>query len=54
MNLTQSSEQAQAGALAYACTWDQSEGWEISKLLNMFVVLGKLSSVFPCLFPFMK
>lgn len=36
MNLTQSSEQAQAVALAYAFTWDQSEGWEISKLPNMF------------------
>lgn len=36
MNLTQSSEQAQAVALAYAFTWDQSEGWEISKLPNVF------------------
>lgn len=36
MNLTQSSEEVQAAALAYAFTWDQNEGWEISKLPNMF------------------
>lgn len=36
MNLTQSSEEVQAVALACAFTWDQNEGWEISKLPNMF------------------
>lgn len=36
MSLTQNSEQVRAVALAYVFIWDQSEGWEISKLPNMF------------------
>lgn len=36
MNLTQSSEEVQVITLAYAFTWDKNEGWEISKLPNMF------------------
>lgn len=36
LNLARSSESVQIITLAYAFTWDQNEGWEISKLPNMF------------------